>query len=132
MIDRHLKFKLPDENKEKEFTMEVNWDLKDSKTNECKIVKFTFPNGDVAMVKKEYLHAALFAIGKREEQMKMIPQKDISVKWYETVIGIKATKDIHKGEMINIPIKLSLPTREEEAIAELKADYEQKQILRTH
>lgn len=124
MLETYQKFKLIDENKENEFYAEVNWDEKNDKTNKCQFIKFTFPDGKTSLIKKEYLLGMLFTMGTQSEQMKMIPQKNLSVKWYETIVGVKAKRDISKGEMINFPIKLTLPTQEEEAISELKAKYE--------
>lgn len=120
MVDKHLKFRLPDLNKEKEFTIEVNWDLKDKRTNESKILRCIFPDGSEVLIDKKHFHAVLFAIGNPEEQRKMVPQKLISTRWYETTLGITATKDIRKGELINVPVKLSMPTQEEEVIAGLQ------------
>ena len=66
--------------------------------------------------------AILFAIGNEAEQRKMIPQKLTRVKWYETVVSVKATKDIRKGENITFPIKITLPSVEEEVIREVKRE----------
>lgn len=109
MINDYEKFVLPDENKEKNVIVEVNWNLKDEKVKGCKVLRFTFPNGDAMLVKREYLNQILFAIGNPEDQRRMIPQNMETVHWRETVLGIKATKDIRKGEMINFPIKISFP-----------------------
>jgi hypothetical protein len=38
------------------------------------------------------------------------------------VVGVKATKDIHKGEMMNFPIKISLPESYQNVIGEVKKD----------
>ena len=70
-------------------------------------------------IDKKILLEILFVIGKPEEQQKMIPQTLKKVKWYETILGIKATKDIRKGEMINVPIKLTLPTEERDIISKI-------------
>lgn len=121
MIKRYEKFRLPDENKRKELLLEVNW-AKDSKIDDCKILRLTFPNGDQMHLKKEYLNSVLFALGTAEEQRKMIPQRISRVKWYETVVSVKATQDIKRGEQVTFPIKLSLPSAEEEAIAEIKRE----------
>lgn len=128
MIKDHQKLRVPDENKEKDFFIDVNWNPKDSKTNECKLLRVTFPNGDVALVKREHFNAILFAIGTAEDQRKLIPQKQMRVKWYETVVSVKATKDISRGESITFPIKLSLPAVEEEVLGELKREYVEKQL----
>lgn len=119
MIQTYEKFRLPDENKQNDFYMEVNWNPEDKKTNDCKLIKVTFPNGKSAIIKREYLNQILFAIGNPEDQKKLIPQNFETVHWRETVLGIKATKDIKKDEMINFPIKISFPcTLVREAIGE--------------
>lgn len=122
MIKTYEKFRIPDENKEKEILVEVNWNPKDDKSNDCKLLRVTFPNGDVAVVKKDHLNALLFAIGNPEEQRKMIPQTLRRSRWYETVIEVEAKQDIKKGEKISFPLKLTLPTFEEEVIAEAKKE----------
>lgn len=119
MLDRYEKFRLVDEGKNNEFFVEVNWD-KNQKTSDCKVLKFTFPDGTESYIKREYLNALLFAVGNEEEQQKMIPQTITRVKWYETVVSVKAKNDIKRGELITFPIKLSLPSLQEEAIAEIK------------
>lgn len=105
-----------DQGKEHDFFMEVNWNPKDKKTNECQVVRFTFPDGSESYIKREHLHSVLFAIGKREDQINMVPQKTETIRNYETVLGIKATKHIEKGETINVRVKIPMPipgTRQE-------------------
>ena len=125
MIETHEKFEIFDEMKGRghNFFMEVNWlGEKDEETNNCKLIKFVFPDGKESLIKKEHLNAVLFALGSREEQMKMIPQVIRKVKHYETVLGIVAKKDIKKGELINCAVSISLPAMEEEAISEVKKE----------
>ena len=122
MIEKYDKFRISDLNKEKDFFVEVNY-KDDPEINQCKILKITFPNKDIAYVKRDQLMAFLFAIGRPEDQRKIIPQRINRTRWYETVIGVKATKDIRKGEMMNFPIKISLPDVSEEVISEIKKDY---------
>lgn len=69
----------------------------------------TLPDKSVVFVSRKVLLEILFAIGKPEDQQKMIPQTLETVHHYSTVLGIKANKDIHKGEMINFPVELSVP-----------------------
>lgn len=108
MIETYEKFRIEDQDKKNDFFIEVNWsDDKDVK--ECRILKITFPNGEKAFIKRENLNAMLFAIGRKEDQRKMIPQKIETVHHYKTVLGIKATKDIHKGENINFPVEMTVP-----------------------
>jgi hypothetical protein len=128
MINGHEKFRLVDEGGSgKEFFLEVNWKGDDH----CKHIRFTFPDGKQAVIKKEHLHAILFAIGNAEEQKKMIPMVERTSRHYETVIGITATKDIKKGEQIVTKIALALPTFEQEVIAEAKRELIEKGKIKT-
>ena len=88
---------------------EVNWNLNDKLTNQCKVIKMTLPDGSVKFVSRKVLLEILFAIGKPEDQQKMIPQTLETIHHYKTVLGIKATSDISKGQMINFPVELSVP-----------------------
>lgn len=128
MIKSHEKFRILDENKLNNFTAEVNWNEKDEKTNNCKMLRIIFPDGKECIMKKEQFTALLFAIGNEEEQRKMIPQKITRVRWYETVLSIKATKDIRKGESITFPIKLTMPSEEEQIIGALKSESARKAL----
>jgi len=119
MIETYEKFKILDVDGRPAAIVEVNWNTEDKKTNQCKILRFTYPDKTVSYVKRELLNELLFAIGKSSDQMKMVPQKHTRVRWYETVIGVRAKKDIRKNEMINFPLKISLPTVEEEVITEV-------------
>lgn len=120
MLKTHEIIRIPDENRLHDLQLEVNWSPKDKATNECKFIRVHFPDGKVGTIKKEHLNAALFAFGTAEEQRKMVPQTTKRVKWYETVVSVQAKKDIRKGEAITFPIKITLPSVEEEAIAEIK------------
>lgn len=120
MISTHEKFRLVDLGGKNHLFAEVNWNPDDQNTNDCKVVRFLFPDGTQAHVKRERLNEMLFAIGKAEDQQKMIPQKVLDVKWYETTLSVKANKDIRKGEQITFPIKLSMPSEEKSIIDNLK------------
>jgi hypothetical protein len=109
MIEHYEKFRLLDENKQNEFYAEVNWDSEDKKSNQCKLIRFIFPDGKTAVVKKDLLNSLLFTIGTEDEQRNMIPQTLETVHQYQTVLGVKATKNIGKGEMLNFPVNLSIP-----------------------
>lgn len=108
-----------DKAKQHDFFAEVNWEPENKESNESKLVKFTFPNGDTCLVERDHLNQMLFAIGTEEDQRKMIPQELETVHWRRTVLGLKATKDIRAGEMINFPIEISFPcTLAQEIIGE--------------
>lgn len=120
MISHHEKFRFTDENKKTPFFMEVNWNPKDKKSNQAKIIKVIHPDGTETYIKREHFNAFLFAIGKPSEQREMIPQKQQTVRTIETTLGIKATKDIRKGERINVPVKLDIPINQQEIIGKAK------------
>ena len=130
MLKDYAKAKIMDlYGKETGIELEVNWNPKDEKTNDCKVLRLKTPEGKEFFVKKEEFLVFLFTIGNPEEQAKMVPQKLTKSKWYETILSVKATKDIRKGENITFPIKISLPAVEEEIIGEIKKNYQQKSNL---
>lgn len=122
MLTSHEILRVQDLGKKNEVLFEVNWNPKDKRSNESKLVRMTFPNGDVCTIKREELNAILFIIGRPDDQVKMIPKVERRSRWYETVVSVKATKTIQKGEEITFPLKITLPTLEEEVIAEAKRD----------
>ena len=122
MIIGHEKFRLQDLSKTKDFFAEVNWNPDDKTTNECQVIKFTHPDGSHSFVKQQHLYAMLFAIGNEIQQREMIPQKITKSRWYETVLSIKATKDIRRGESITFPIKITLPDQSDLIIGNTQKD----------
>jgi|SRR5581483_3407329 len=119
MIKSYQKLRAPDENKTNDVMLEVNWSAKDDKSNECKLIRVTLGDKS-AVIKKEHLLSMIFAMGTEEEQRKLIPQSITTSRWYESIISVTAKNDIKKGESITFPIKLSLPSVEEEVIGEIK------------
>ncbi len=116
MIDHHEKFRIPDINKERDWFLEVNWNPKDKKTNDCKVLKITHPDGKESLVDKKHLVSVLFAIGNAAEQRDMVPQKQTLTKVYETVVSVKSKKRIEKGENITFPIRLNIPVSQQDVI----------------
>ncbi len=121
MITNHAKARFVDENKTSEFFAEVNW-KKDPKTRDAQLIRFTFPDGKSAIIKKEALLSFLFTLGTGEEQRKIIPQLITRSRHYETVVSVEAKHDIKKGEKLTFPLSLSLPTLSEELAAEAKRE----------
>jgi hypothetical protein len=131
MITEHEKFRLKDQNGKHDLIAEVNWNPEDEATNNSQVLRFTWPDGTKSFVKREYLNAMLFAIGTAADQRKMIPQKIHRSRWYETVISVEAKNDIKKGEKITFPLKITLPTFEQEVVAELQTKlHKQGKILK--
>ena len=108
MITEHQKFQLPDLDGKNNIVGEVNWEDKDA-TKNGQVIKFTLPDGKKTFIKRDHLNEILFAIGTKEDQVQLVPEKLQTVHWIDTVIGMKADKDIRKGEMINSRVKLSAP-----------------------
>ncbi len=120
MLLQHERWLLIDQAKKNDFNCEVNFREGDEATNKCQIFKFIFPDGKESFIKRDDLLQILFACGKPEDQQKMIPQKIQHIRNYETVLGITATRNIMKGQKINVRVKIPLPKMEEEIIAEIK------------
>lgn len=115
MITSYEKFRIEDLKGEKDLLIEVNYS-KNDEVKDCKTLKLTFPDGSQSFVKREHLFAFLFSIGTSDNQRDMVPEKLRHSRHYETVISVKAKKDIAKGELITFPLKITLPTIEEEVI----------------
>lgn len=124
MLKEHEKWLLPDEGGKNQFFAEVNFNDKEE-VKDCKIVRFTFPDGSESHVNIKYLMEILFACGKPEDQQKLIPQTLETIHHYKTTLGIKAAKDISRGEMINFPLELSIPCSalREDVIGSLPKEY---------
>ena len=125
MLKGYEKLKLVDVyEKDTGVTFEVNWNPEDEKTNECKIIRVALRNNKEVFVKKDMFMSFLWVIGNNDEHMKMIPQTIRRSKWYETVVSVKAKKDIRKGDNITFPLKITLPTEEQEVIGTLNKKLE--------
>ena len=109
MISSFEKFTLHDEAKENDFYAEVNWDAHDRTSNHSQLVRFTFPDGKTALVKRELLNTLLFVIGKPEDQRKMIPQKLQPVHHFEQKLEVTVKQDIPKGGTIVFKHNGSIP-----------------------
>lgn len=103
MIEDYQKFRIPDSNGKNHIEAEVNWE---EGQNKCEMIKLTFADGKKAFIKRKDLAEILFAIGDRETQMSLTPQKITTVHHVRTILGIQAKKDIRKGEMVNFPIEV--------------------------
>ena len=121
MLDTYEKFVMIDKAKKNDFFAEVNYDGESNPdSGKCKTIRFTFPDGREAFVERDHITQMIFAIGKPEDQRKLIPQKITRVHHYKSTVGVKATKDIAKGEMINFPVNFSVDCNiAEELIGEL-------------
>lgn len=89
-----------------EATIEVNWN---KLVKQKGFVKIKIRDEEVVL-SREHLYAILFIVGSAEEQEKMISPflKKTQVKKYFKMIGITATKNIQKGELLNVPLEFTL------------------------
>lgn len=107
MIDEPRTIVLPDvSGKSNHIPVQLNWN---DKVKGCKYLKFILPNGETAIVDKEHFRTIMFFIANEEEQMKMMERRMVTVKHITRKIGIKATKDIAKGENIDITLTTAIP-----------------------
>lgn len=116
MLTEHHIVNLIDRSGKHNFTAEVNWNPEDAKTNNSKVIKLACADGKTAYITREDLLQFVFAIGTGEQQQKLMPQTLTKMRWYETVLTVKAHKNIQKGENITFPVKLSLPAIEDEVV----------------
>jgi len=109
-------------------TAEVNWATNEDIKN-CKTIRFNL-NGEECFVDRNELNTFLFSIGTDEDQVKMIPQRLTTTRHYETILTIKAMNDIKKGESINVPVSIKLPSQEKEVISEIASKLKNVKVLK--
>ena len=119
MITGYEKLKVPDQGGSEDLIFEVNYSDQPEVQN-CQTLKITYPDGTHGYLKREHLMSVLFAIGRPEDQRKLIPQKLVTIRKYQTMLGIVAKKDIKKGEKIDVEVDIPLPPIEQEIISEAK------------
>lgn len=72
-------------------------------------MRLTFTDGKTAVVKREELNFLLFAIGKPEDQRKMIPQKLQPVHHFEQKLELTLKQDVPKGGKVVFKHHGSIP-----------------------
>ena len=117
MITSYEKLKVPDQGGNNSLVFEVNYSDQPEIQN-CQMLRITYPNGSLGYLKREHLMSLLFAIGRPEDQINLIPAKITTIRKYQTMLGITAKKDIKKGEKINVQVDIPLPPIEQEVIGE--------------
>ena len=127
MIDYYEKFRLVDKNGKNDLIAEVNWNTKNKDLNECKVVKFIL-GGKTAYISKEMLNTMLFVIGSRKEQRKMIPQVLTRVRHLNKTMWVMLKSDAKKGDIIKVPVNITVPAVSEEVISEIGRDLKFKDL----
>jgi len=89
-----------------EAVIEVNWN---KLVKQKGFIKLTIGEEEIVL-SREHLYAILFIVGSAAEQEKMISPflKKTLVTKYTKIIGITATKDVKKGEFLNVPLEFTL------------------------
>lgn len=90
----------------KDVVFEVNWNKFSKKKGFIKISI----NGVEAVVDRQQLWGVLFMLGSAYEQEKLVSpfMRKTVVSNYYKVIGVTTTRDVRKGEMINIPLSFTI------------------------
>lgn len=97
-----------------EVTLEVNWNSLVKRKGFIRIAI----EGKEAVVSREHMYALLFIVASAEEQEKMSSPfvTKTNVKKYFKMIGITATQDVKKGELLNVPLEFSLNPNDDSII----------------
>ena len=109
MIEEPQLFPLKDANQRIVATI---YALPNKETVEFKI------NEEKVIISLGDLRTILFALSDNEEQKKMMPLQMVTQRKYQTMLGVKAQKDIKKGEVINFKVDIPLPPIEKEIMME--------------
>lgn len=90
----------------KDVIFEVNWNKMVRRKG---FIKLSI-DGQQAVVEREQLWTILFMLGSAAEQEKLVSpfMKQTKVSKYYKVIGVTATRDIQKGQLLNVPLEFTL------------------------
>ena len=104
MIREHRRFSIQDTSgRGNDIEMEVNWNKQVAGN---KFIKFQLA-GKEAIISYNHLWTLLFMTANEKQQEDMLPTKTERVRIYNTLVDIKAKKDIKKGDTIRIPMSIS-------------------------
>ena len=109
MTKDHRKFSVQDlSNKGNDITLEVNWN---KKVKDNQFLKFKIADKE-AIISYNHLWTILFITANDEQQQeKMLPTKLEMVRTYNTIVDIKAKKNIKANETIRIPMSVTIDSK---------------------
>lgn len=108
MIKESRKINVQDySGKGKDLELLVNWN---SVVKDCKYVQFKIGDEKCIIKKENFLYLS-FLMADEKEQDKIIQADLKNVQNRNTIISIEATRDIKKGESLNIPVTISTDTK---------------------
>ena len=116
MLKDWAKYTFPDKAKKNDLVFEVNYSPTET---HLETIRWRCGN-KIGFIERKHLFEFLWVIGKSKEQQKMIPQTVRKTRYIEKLIGLKAARDIKKGEMLNFRINLDVPLSEEELYSEIQ------------
>ena len=117
MITEPEQFRVTDLSGKNALVIDVNFKPDDESMNECKVLRVTIGDKE-SFIAVGDLRAVLFAISAPEQQRKMLPLNMVTQRRYNTMLGVKAERNIKKGEMINFKVDIPLPPMEQEIMNE--------------
>ncbi len=105
-LEERRKFAIADvSGRNNEIVFEVNWN---SLVKKKGLIKLTI-NDEIVVVDRDQLWSILFILGSSKEQEELVSpfiKRTIVTKYFK-MIGVTATKDIKKGETLNIPLEFT-------------------------
>ena len=121
MIEESQKFGLKDRNGKVVATLFAVPDVKEGLFNEK---EYTLEDVEIQIGEEKAritlgdLRTILFALSNPKEQKEMMPIAMVTQRRYQTMLGVKAQKDIKKGEVVNFKVDIPLPPIEKEIMME--------------
>ena len=104
MIKESRKLNVQDmSGKGKDLELLVNWN---SVVKDCKYIQFKIGK-EKCVIKKEHFLYLSFLIADESEQDKIIVAELTNVQNRNTMLSVTTTRDIKKGESLNIPVTIS-------------------------
>lgn len=111
----------------KEVLFDINWNSLVKKKGYIRISI----DGHDAVVSREHLWGVLFMLGSAKEQEQMISPfaKKTQVTKYLRMIGVTASKDIQKGELLNVPLEFTYNPENERLVISKGSMGQMKTVL---
>lgn len=114
MIKSSKRLLLPDiSGQNNHIPIAVNWN---KRVSGCKFVKFFLPGDKTMVVDRNHLQSIIFMISKKEEQMRMMKRRIVTVKEVTYPISITAKQDIKKGETMKAYTTFRIPVYDQDRV----------------
>ena len=110
MIKEHRRLNVQDlSNRGNDMSLEINWNNSKDVKN-CKYIRVRLGEGPEAIVKRDHLFELLMLLAddKQQDRMTSNYMTYSRLKNYRTVIDIELQKDKQKGEILAVPLTISI------------------------